>query len=197
MRFLHALAPALLLASCGFNTTVVSLDYQPGRGQSIPGPAVIRVGRFADMRQVGEFTLGTVRTPIGTPLEKIATRVPVESIVRNAFAYGLKSRRMLAPAGSGSFTLSGEIMDLECHQTLQPSAFARVRVNLVRPGSGQIVFSRVYQASRQGATYAPGSGSPVPGLADLAARALQNVVDRALDDRDLRRWLLDDPESVL
>ena len=34
-----------------------------------------------------------------------------------------------------------------------------------------------------------GSGSPVPDLANLASRALQNVVDRALDDREFRHWL--------
>ena len=35
MKFLLALTPCVLLAGCGFNTTVVSLDYQPQFGQNI------------------------------------------------------------------------------------------------------------------------------------------------------------------
>ena len=189
MKFFPVLMPCLLLASCGFNTTVVSLDYQPRRGQNIPGPRMVSIGKFADMREEGEFRLGTVRSAIGMPLETIKTRVPVESVVRNAFAHGLKTRGMLAGETEGAYILSGEVHELKCSQMLFPTASAEVRVNIVRRGSGQIVFSRVYQSHRQGETYAPGSGSPVPTLADLASRALQNVVDQALDDRELRRRL--------
>lgn len=189
MKFLLVLTPCLLLAGCGFNTTVVSLDYQPRRGQNIPGPRMVSIGKIADMRQEGEFTLGSVRSAIGMPLETLKTRVPVDSVVRNAFAHGLKARGMLAADSDGAYVLCGELLDLKCSQMLYPSAFARVRVNLARRGSGQIVFSRIYESHRHGETYAPGSGSPVPTLADLASRTLQNVVDQALDDRELRRRL--------
>lgn len=189
MKFLLTLAPCLLLASCGFNTTTVSLDYQPRLGQNIPGPRMVSIGKFADMRQVGEYDLGTVRSAIGLPLDSLVTRVPVESVVRNAFAHGLKARNMLTAGAEGAYILSGEVLDLKCSQMLYPTAFASVRVNIVRRGSGMIVFSRIYQSTRQGETYAPGSGSPVPGLTDLASRALQNVVDQALDDRQLRSRL--------
>jgi hypothetical protein len=189
MKFLPALLSCLLLASCGFNTTVVSLDYQPGLGQTIPGPRVVSIGKFADMRQVGDFKLGTVRSAIGTPMEQIDTRVPVESVVRNSFAHGLKARGMLTTDADGPYILSGEVLELKCSQMLYPSASASVRVNLVRRGNGVIVYSRIYQSDRHGETYAPGSGSPVPTLTDLASRTLQNVVDQSLDDRELRRKL--------
>ncbi|MEI6535402.1 MAG: hypothetical protein WCN98_08695, partial [Verrucomicrobiaceae bacterium] len=167
----------LCLTSCGFNTTVVSLDYQPMLGQSLPGPRVVEIGRFADFRRLGEFSLGTVHTPIGTPLETINTRVPVAIVVRNAFAHGLSARKMLAPSSSAPYILTGEVLEFECKQLVTPSSFASVRVNLVRAGSGQIVYSRIYQSSRESAAYMPGSGSPVPNLRDMASRALQNVVD--------------------
>lgn len=189
MKFFLALIPCLMLASCGFNTTVVSLDYQPGLGQNIPGPRMVSIGKFADMRQTGEFELGTVRSAIGLPLESLVTRVPVESVVRNAFAHGLKARNMLATGADGAYILSGEVLELKCSQMLYPTALATVRVNIVKRGSGQIAYSRIYQSTRQGETYAPGSGSPVPTLTDLVSRALQNVVDQALDDRQLRRRL--------
>lgn len=180
---------AFTLASCGFNTSVVSLDYQPRLGQTLQGPQVVETGRFADMRLLGEFSLGTVHTPFGTPLETIKTRVPVSNIVRNAFAHGLNARKMLTPSSTAQFILTGEVMDFECQQRVHPSSFASVRVNLVRVGSGEIVYSRVYQSARESSAYIPGSGSPVPNLQDMASRALQNVVDRALDDPELRKHL--------
>jgi len=188
MKFLSVLTPCLVLASC-VNTTVVSLDYQPRRGQNIPGPRVVSIGKFADMRQETEFKLGTVRSAVGMPLETIKTRVSVDSMVRNAFAHGLKARGMLAAQSDGSYILCGEVLTLKCSQMLYPSASARVRVNLVREEGGRIVFSRVYESHRHGETYAPGSGSPVPTLADLTSRTLQNVVDQALDDQELRSRL--------
>ncbi len=182
-------AAALSLASCGFNTSVISLDYQPMLGQSLPGPRVVEVRRFADFRRLGEFSLGTVHTPFGTPLETIKTRVPVAQVVRNAFAHGLSDRKMLTASGSAPFILTGEVLEFECQQRVSPSSFVSVRVNLVRSGSGAIVYSRVYQSTRESDAYMPGSGSPVPNLREMASRALQNVVDSALDDRALRSHL--------
>lgn len=189
MKFFLVLTPCILLASCGFNSTVVSLDYQPRLGQNIPGPRTVAIGKFADMRRVGDFKLGTVRSAIGTPLESLNTRVPVSSVVRNAFAHGLSARGMLVGDNDGAYLLCGEVLELKCSQMLYPTASVSVRVNLVRRGSGQIVYSRIYESDRHGETYEPGSGSPVATLVDLASRSLQNVVDQALDDRELRRRL--------
>ena len=88
-----------MLANCGTNITLVSLDYQAKLGLDNAGPRVLNVGNVVDLRREGEFTLGTVRSRIGTPVEHIDTRVPVESVVSNAFAHGLKSRGMLPSAG--------------------------------------------------------------------------------------------------
>ena len=178
---------AVLLSACG--TTPVSLDYQPTLGQNIPGPRSIAVGRFADARREGAFYLGVVRTPIGTPLERITSRVPVDEVVRNAFSHGLSARGMLAAPGTAPYLMTGEILELECDQVVRPAGYARVRVNLVRTGTGQIVFSRIYAGERESGPYRPGSGSPIPALRELVSRALQDAVDRALDDRALRQRL--------
>ena len=77
-------------------------------------------------------------------------------------------------------------MDLYCQQIVHPYGYARLRVNVIRAGSGQIVFSRVYIGERQSTAYRPGTGSPVPLLRELTSRALQDAVDAALDDREMR-----------
>lgn len=178
-----ALGITALLPSC--RTTSVSLDYQPTLGQGLPGPRKIAVGRFADMRHETAYYLGEVRTPIGTPLERITSRVPVDEVVRNAFSHGLSSRGMLMGTGA-PYVMSGEILDLYGDQVVRPAGYARIRVNVVRASSGQIVFSRIYSGERVSDIYRPGSGSPVPAIRELISRALQDVVDRALDDRSMR-----------
>jgi curli biogenesis system outer membrane secretion channel CsgG len=144
------------------------------------------------MRRESEYYLGEVRTPIGTPLERIASRVPVHEVVRNAFSHGLSSRGMLAGAGA-PYVLTGEILDLHGDQVVRPAGYASIRVNVVRSSTGQIVYSRTYSGERESNIYRPGSGSPVPAIRELISRALQDAVDHALDDRSLRDRL--NPDS--
>ncbi len=146
-------------------------------------------GRFSDFRRQGDYNLGTVRSPIGTPMETVSTRVPVENIVRNAFSRGLAARGMLAPLNSASYLVTGEIIDLQIEQYVHPGATARLRVNLVRPVDGRVVYSEIFESVLAGNVYIPGSGSPVPELRELMSRALQTVVDGALDNQGLRRKL--------
>lgn len=178
---------ALLMASCA--TTPVSLDYQPGLSMAPSGPRRVGAGRFADLRRENPYHLGSVKTPIGTPVEYITTKVPAAEVVRNAFAHGLSSRKMLVSHTDAAYLITGEVLVLSCDQVVRPAAYAKVRVNVVRAGSGQVVFSRVYSGERESSPYMPGSGSPVPMLRELSSRALQDVIDRALDDSALRARL--------
>jgi ABC-type uncharacterized transport system auxiliary subunit len=178
---------AALLASC--SATSVSLDYRPELSQAVAGPRKIAAGRFADLRRENEYYIGSVRTPVGTPMETITSRVPVSEVVRNAFAHGLSIRNMLVSQSSAPYVLTGEILELQCDQVVRPAAYVKVRVNVVRASSGQVVFSRIYQGERQSGAYVPMTGSPVPELRELTSRALQDTVDRALDDAALRARL--------
>lgn len=185
LRFL-LLAALLPVVSCT-TTSQVSLDYVPATGQMRPGPAEFGVREFSDQRGMeAPQLLGTVRTQIGTPIERVQTRVPVAQIVTNAFAHGLEARGMLAGGGASRYVITGEVQELYVQMLVRPYARAKVRVTVLDSTSGQIVHSEIFQGDRQGPAYVPGSGSPVPMLRDLASGALQDAVDRALDDPVLR-----------
>lgn len=175
---------APLLTSCV--SSAVSLDYQPRPGQILRGNPEFAVGMFTNMRREGPYYLGTVRMPIGAPVENVTTRTPAEAIVANAFAHALDARGMLNANTNAKYIITGEVLDLYCQQIVHPYGYARLRVNVLKAGSGQILFSRVYIGERQSTAYRPGSGSPVPLLRDLTSRALQDAVDAALDDREMR-----------
>ena len=182
----------MAFAAVSCSTTAVSLDYQPGLSQSVAGPKLVAVGRFSDMRGKDPNTLGSVKTPIGTPLETVTTNVTIEEVVRNSFAYGLKSRHMLVPQTTAPYVLTGQVLELSAEQVVRPAAYAKVRVDLVRAVSGQVLYSREFKAEREGGAYMPGTGSPVPTLRELASRVLQEVVDRTLDDVNFRAVLRSD-----
>ena len=183
-----SLSALLFLANCAA-TSQVSLDYQPRPGQMRKGAAEFTVGRFANMRKEGPYYLGTVRAPIGAPIENVGTRTPVEQIVANAFSHALDSRGMLTDPGREKYIITGEVLDLYCQQIVHPYGYARLRINVVRKGNGQLIYSRVYVGERQSTAYRPGSGSPVPLLRELTSRALQDAVDQALDDPEMRARL--------
>ncbi len=181
-------AACLTLASCG-NSSVISLDYIPQPGLMVRGDPDFAVGQFKDKRGQKPQTLGHVRLPIGPKVDTIQTRLPVSDVVRNAFAYALEARGMLATEVKGRYILTGEIQDLRSQLLVHPYGYARIRVNVVEAVSGRVLYSRVYEGERQSNAYRPGSGSPVPLLRDLTSRALQDAVDRALDDTTMRQRL--------
>ncbi|WP_395742394.1 hypothetical protein [Prosthecobacter sp.] len=179
-------AACLSLSSCS-NSSVISLDYVPQAGRMLRGAPEFVAGEFKDKRGEQAQTLGHVRLPIGPSVDTIQTRLPVSEVVRNCFAYALEARGMLATDVKGRFILTGEIQDLRAQLLVHPYGYARIRVNVVEAMSGRVIFTRVYEGERQSNAYRPGSGSPVPILRDLTSRALQDAVDRALDDPSMRQ----------
>jgi hypothetical protein len=191
MKFAPLFAAGLLcalLASCT-TTSEVSLDYVPSPGRVMPGAPEFSTRAFTDRRDAAPTYLGTVRTQIGTPVEQVQTRLPIDQIVTNAFGYGLQARNMLTSPRSARYVVTGEVLDLYCQMLVRPYGYARVKVTVLEAGSGQIIYSHVYEGQRQGAAYMPGSGSPLQTLRDLVSGALQDVVDKALDDGALRSRL--------
>lgn len=184
ISILIGITALLSLPACS-NSSVVSLDYVPG--QHAKGTPDFAVGKFKDKRGVQPQTLGHVRLPVGPSVDTVQTRLPVSDIVHNAFGYGLETRGMLAPQGKSRLIIQGEIQDLRAQLLVHPYGYARIRVSVVDAASKAVIFTKLYEGERQSNAYRPGSGSPIPILRELTSRALQDVVDHALDDPALRR----------
>lgn len=176
------------LGSCA-STSNLSLSYVPGKGQMLPGSPEFTTRQFTDLRGTGPYDLGDIRRQIGMPLEHLRTRVPIAGIVTNAFGYALQGRGMLTAPSTARYIITGEVLDLHAKNQGRPYAYARLRVNVLAAGSGQILFSKIFEGQRQAAAFLPGSGSPVSAIRDLTSGALQDVVDRALDNGELRSRL--------
>lgn len=185
---LCALVSALGLASCASDSSI-TLDYVPPPGGAQRGTPELTVGAFANKRGLDSRYLGTVKLPLGVPIEHVNSTAPVETVVANAFAHALENRGMLTDSDKARFLITGDLLDLHSELLVHPYASAKVRMNIVEVGSGRVLFSKVYSAERQSAAYRPGSGSPLPILQELTSRALQDAVDRAVDDPAMRSKL--------
>ena len=132
------LVAALLTPSCSV-TSQVSLDYVPAPGHTQPGAAEFTTRPFVDRRGEHPTFLGTVRTQIGTPVEQVNTRLPVDTIVTNAFGHALQARGMLTSPSAARYIVTGEVLDLYCQMLVRPYGYARLRVSVLEAGSGQII----------------------------------------------------------
>jgi hypothetical protein len=182
---LSGLIVAFGLTSCATQSSI-SLDYVPAPGGPLRGAPVFTVGAFANKRDMDSYELGTVKLPVGVPIEQLKSSLPVETIVANGFAHAMEHRGMLTDSNKASFLITGDVLELYGQLLVHPYAFARLRMNVVEIGSGRVLFSKIYTGERQTTAYRPGSGSPVPILQDLISRALQDAVDRAVDDPAMR-----------
>jgi len=188
-------ASLFCLAACT-TTSQISLDYATGVGHVQPGAAEFMTQAFVDRRDMGTHDLGTVRTQIGTPIEHVQTRIPVADLVTNAVGYALQARGMLARRAGARYIVTGEVLDLQCKLLVHPYGYARLRVSVLDAATGRVLHKGTYEGERQGSAYIPGSGSPVPMLGDLTSGALQDAVDRALDDVSMRERINARPNQL-
>ena len=85
--------------------------------------------------------------------------------------------------------LSGAITRLDADQYVRKEANVAVDVALIEPSTGRRVFSKSYKSEKvEGSAFSMATGvfGSVDDLRALTSAALQEVVDGALDDPELR-----------
>ena len=190
----------LILAVCGLALTAcvsrqVDLAYSPSapvalnRGAAAAAGPTIVVGRFVDQRGEPANWLGAIRGGFGNPVKTLTTPTPVNEVVRKGFEDGLAARHLLSTEGTAAYTLTGVVRTFDCTQAARREANADVSISLVDNSTGRTVFSRDVQdnvVSGSPFTLATGAFGSVDELGKVAAQALREVVDKALDDPGFR-----------
>ncbi|MBK8091619.1 MAG: hypothetical protein IPK32_06440 [Verrucomicrobiaceae bacterium] len=184
--FLLLLATGLL-SGCVTSSQIV-LDYVPGKGARLwRGQPDFALGAFANRRGIDSRILGRVRSMAGVP-GSVHTAVPLEQMTANAFAYALKSRKMLTRRANARYLITGDVLTFDAGLITRPFAHVRVRMNVLEIQSGRVVFTKIYQSDR-GNAFQRGHIPPVQEVREIASRALQDVVDDAVDDPEFRSRL--------
>jgi uncharacterized lipoprotein YajG len=184
-RNLRPLLALLLLPLAGCSTPTVSLDYTRAPAPVAGARPQVAVGSFADQRRDDDpRQLGAIRGGYGQPLKTLVLSEDASVVVQKAFAQALDKRGLLAPSGSGRYTLSGVIKKLDCSQYIRREAHADIVVSLTDNATGKVVLQQTAHAD--GVTDPSGADYSIFGKVEdlrvVAERTLQDAIDKALSD---------------
>lgn len=181
-----------MLALMACSTNDVGLAYKssaPVPGADDAKSPTVSVGTFVDQRGEPATWIGAIRGGFGNPVKTLEVTPSVSSVVQTAFSEGLRARHLLAAEGAGSYQISGVIKKLDCSQYERREAHAVIDVNVSEVSPGKKLFSQTYTADElEGSAVALNVGvfGSVESLRAVAEKALDEVVDKALDDKALR-----------
>ena len=179
---------SILFTSC--QTYNVSLTYNPASiGQRIQkGTPIIKIGTINDVRKLRGAEIGKIRNELGIPIKSISAKRPISEITKTAFTHALQSRNLLNEE-SAKYVLNADILEFQCNQYSTQNAECRIRVHVYNIKSGRLVFSQYYYATKTKVSPNVTYWSKVDEIAGVASEALQDTIDRAVDDPTLRKSL--------
>jgi len=183
-----------ILGLGGCSTNTVDLAYDTATVVSQPAIAAnsVKILSVSDGRKHGSHWLGSIRGLFGNPLKTLNTQVPVKDVVENAFTSALKARGLLAPT-SGDFGMTVVINQFDCNQYRRREAHVRLHVSIVEFASGQQIYDkdiRIDKVTGNLITFDAGIFADVEDLRKVANQALQEAIDEALDDPQLKENLI-------
>ena len=190
-KSMFPVALALVLSACG--TTASGLKYSPSTEQTpraslAAQPAM--VGTFVDERDGDKKWLGVIRGGFGNHLKTLEADRPVDAMVKAAFEDGLRVRKV-GIADNAALRLSGKISQLYADQLVRREGVANIELNVVDV-QGNRHFTKTYTVNRiEGSpiTLATGVLASIDDLREVLERTLSELVDKALDDPELRTAL--------
>jgi uncharacterized lipoprotein YajG len=190
IRSAMALALCALLTACG--TTSVALKYAPPATvtKSIPAAKPVLVGAFTDTRNEAPTWLGAIRGGFGNALKTLESDKPVSELVATAFADGLRARGVTLDQASSNGRLLGVIKQLNCNQLVRREANAEIELRVVG-ARGETRLTKTFTASRLDGSMMSAGGvlASVEDLRVTLEATLREVVDKALDDSEIRQAL--------
>lgn len=190
-RFLLPALLALLLTACG--TTSSSLKYSASPENPVAAAKAaqpVTVGTFQDLREGDKKWLGVIRGGFGNHLKTLEADRPVYLMVREAFEDGLRARTVSVASGSNE-QLTGKIIKLYADQVVRREGNAEVELT-VTDQQGVKRFTKTYTHSRlEGSVLSMQTGvfASIDDLRDVLQKTLSELVDKALDDPELRAAL--------
>ena len=184
------LVSLLAIGSAACTTTLVPLKYQAANAPSRAGAdtPLISVGTIEDARSTdhGADWLGAIRGGYGNRLKTLRTEKPMQQVVEDAFAEGLRARGVFAEPGQGKFTLEGKIEKLDCSEYFNLEAHAHTQITVSRTDTREVLYTTMVRADQTEGGFGAGIFGSVETLRVLAERTLREMVDKALDDPALR-----------
>ena len=177
------------LAACSTTPVAVTYKAPPTAVPLTAQASATSAGRFSDDRGEPPKWLGAIRGGFGNPLKVLEAEQTAAQMVQAAFNEGLRARGARTPS---KYELTGSIRKLDCSQYVRREAHGVIDVAVVDVASGRQVFSKTYSKDLvEGSIVALDAGifGSTDDLRKVLEQALQQIVDQALDDPQLRAAL--------
>jgi hypothetical protein len=156
---------------------------------------VIELGGFSDARGVDSHFLGAIRGGFGQPLKTLITEDSISTVVRAGFSEGLRARGLLHDGSEAPYMMTATIEKFDCSQYVRREAHARIAVTVRETVNGRILMTETFQRDLVNANpnlFDVGILASTDDLRAVAADALREIVDIALDSSKLKQALVAD-----
>lgn len=190
-----AVIPLLLVVSaCGATQAPISYAPTVTIQPLVPARPVLHVvPNVTNQRSTGREDptwIGTIRGGYGNPVKALHSKEPVDQVVGHAFEAGLAVRGLNAPiAGNAPYTLAITIHQFDANQYVRREATADFSVVVTERRTGREVWrnrEKVYIVDGSILSLATGVFASVDDLERVAKRAMNEAVDKLLDNPALR-----------
>lgn len=183
---------ALILALAACTTAPPTIDYIPSTATHAARPAAASVtAEDATGRPPEDATLlGTVRGGFANPVRRLDAGRPLPDLVAAIATQAMQARALIGPAAP--YRVHIRIDRLGASQLVRREAEARLHLSWVRRSDGRVAFENDGAASIVTGSVTASEASVFGSVDDLrqtVAEALSQVLDQALDDPKLARFL--------
>jgi ABC-type uncharacterized transport system auxiliary subunit len=187
LKYIAFLALFFSLAGCSTHATKVVYE---GDGSGIHNAEPV-VGQIvvSDQRGTDSNWLGAIRGGYGNRLKTLRTERSTDQVVDEIYTTALTAAGIYASSEEAPFQLNVDLTKFDCSYYFNREAHAHVNVSLQRRTDSSLVFRKVYKTDLAESGVGAGIFGDVDTLRDLAEQAMNETVDKMLNDSEFEEAL--------
>lgn len=171
-----------LVVTSGCSTHLSKVEYEGvGLASTDVRPTVTQV-IVSDKRGTDSDWLGAIRGGYGNVLKTLKTEESTDKIVDEIYTAALEKSGILADTDDAPYSLLVTIVKFDCSYYFNREAHAHVDISLAINESSKIKFSKSYKSDLTEGGVGAGIFGDVDTLRDLAEKAMNETVDKMLQD---------------
>jgi YajG family uncharacterized lipoprotein/putative oligomerization/nucleic acid binding protein len=185
----------VLLSICGCSTHMTKIEYEGTGNSSASNQPTINSVIVTDQRGTESNWLGAIRGGYGNVLKTLKTEESTDIMVDKIFTDALSISGILYDSKDAPYKLQIVITKFDCSYYFNREAHAHVEASLIDNRSSQPKFSKAYKTDKTEGGVGAGVFGDVDTLRNLAETAMNETVDKMLNDPEFIQAL--EPENTV
>ncbi len=185
-----------LVVLSGCSTHASKVEYEgAGIDPSQVEPTVTEI-IVSDERRTDSDWLGAIRGGYGNVLKTLRTEESTDAVVDKIYTAALNKSGIMSNTDDAPYSLRVAISKFDCSYYFNREAHAHVDVSLIVNDSSKIKFSKSYKSDLVESGVGAGIFGDVDTLRDLAEKAMNETVDKMLQDPEFIAALLPEKDAT-